>query len=42
MLVVVPPDQADGVIELLAQTGESAMRVGHVEARPGEPEAVIV
>ncbi|MFL6622283.1 MAG: phosphoribosylformylglycinamidine cyclo-ligase [Sulfurifustaceae bacterium] len=42
MLVVVPPDQADGVIELLAQAGESAMRVGYVEARPGEPEAVIV
>jgi phosphoribosylformylglycinamidine cyclo-ligase len=42
MMVVLDASHADAAIALLAQLGETAFRVGSIEAHTGEPEVVIV
>jgi phosphoribosylformylglycinamidine cyclo-ligase len=42
MLVVIDAAHADAALAQLAKAGETAFRVGHIEAHAGEPEVVIL
>ena len=42
MVLAVDPKDAETAMRILAQAGESAFLIGHVEAHSGEPEVVIL
>ncbi len=42
MVLAVDPKDAEATLKLLAQSGESAFLIGHIEAHQGEAEVVIL
>ncbi|OEH85197.1 phosphoribosylformylglycinamidine cyclo-ligase [Desulfuribacillus stibiiarsenatis] len=42
MLLVVPAEQADAVMQLATEHGETAYRIGHIEARNAEEPGVVI
>jgi phosphoribosylformylglycinamidine cyclo-ligase len=42
MVLAVDPKDAEETLKLLAQTGEAAFLIGHIEAHQGEAEVVIL